>query len=176
MDDFMVVRPERAGDAAAQAQRAAIRGALAAEVNRRLAELDESGGGLGVEVVRADVTALLPPSAKPAFDAVLDAAQTAEQGLAAARTDAARTAQAADRDRDRVLAEAHAAAEEEIGAARGRVAAVLALAQRMDAASRPNLLDQLYRERIAGILKSAGSVTTVDPADSNRLILSGAQP
>jgi regulator of protease activity HflC (stomatin/prohibitin superfamily) len=174
IDDFMVVHT--AGDPAAQAQRAAMRGALVREVNRRLLALQPPEASLGVEATRADVTVLLPPAARFAFEAVLDATQMAAQGLATARTDAARTQQAADQERDRILAEARANADERVGNARAHVAAITALAQRMDPASRPSLLDQLYRERIAGILKQAGSVNTVDMRGGSRVILPGGQP
>ena len=48
--------------------------------------------------------------------------------------------------------------------------------QRMDPATRPSLLEQAYRERIAGILKQAGAVTTVDLRGGTRLILPGSRP
>jgi regulator of protease activity HflC (stomatin/prohibitin superfamily) len=126
---------------------------------------------LGIEVTRADVTALLPPAAKFAFDAVLDATQMAEQGLAGARTDATRAQQRADQERDRVLTEARANADERVATAKAHVAAITALEQRMAPSGRPSLLDQLYRERIAGILKEAGAVSTVDMRGGGRLIL-----
>lgn len=173
LDDFLVVRPERAADPAVQAQRAAMRGDLALAINQRLQALDRQGAGLGVEVVRADVDALLPPSAKQAFDAVLDVTQLADQGLAAARTEAARIAQAGDRESDRALADARASAEERLGDARNKTAAIAALEQRMDPASRPSLLDQAWRERIGPILRGAGSVTAVDARATTRLILPG---
>jgi len=172
LDDFVAVRQERAGDPDAQAQREAVRGELVGQVNRRLGALAGQGAGLGVEVTRADVTALLPPAAKPAFDAVLQAAQMAYQGAADARTEAARLHQAADRDRDRLLAEASAAAAERVGDARARTAPILALERQADPATRPSLLDQAYRERIATVLRSAGSVTAVD-GHGSRIILPG---
>nr|WP_294544705.1 SPFH domain-containing protein [uncultured Rhodopila sp.] len=174
LDDFMVVGRDR--DAAARAQRQAMRGALVQEVNRRLRALQPKEASLGVEATRADVTALLPPAAKFAFDAVLDATQMADQGLAAARTDAARLRQAADQEQDRILAEARANADERVGAARAHVATVAALERRIDPASRPSLLDQVYRTRIAGILKQAGTVNTVDMRGGSRVILPGNQP
>ncbi len=173
LDDVMVVRPEHAADPRAQAQRAAMRGDLVRGVNDRLAALARAGSSLGVEVVRADVVALLPPSAKQAFDQVLDATQMADRGLAAARTDAARTLQAADRDRDRLLADAHAAAAEFLAAARHDTAGILALEQHMDAAARPSLLDQVWRDRIAGILHQAGVVSAIDARAVSHLIVPG---
>jgi regulator of protease activity HflC (stomatin/prohibitin superfamily) len=170
IDDFIVVRGREHGidDAGKQA----VRGAIVQDINRRLGGL----GNLGVEATRADVTALLPPSAKFAFDAVLDAAQMADQGLAAARTDATRNQQAAQQESDRIRAGAHASADEQVRAAIAHVAAITALRQRASPASRPSLLDQTYRERIAGILKQAGAVNTVDTQGGSRLILPGVEP
>jgi hypothetical protein len=37
-------------------------------------------------------------------------------------------------------------------------------------------MEQAYRERIAGILRQAGSVNTVDPRGGSRLLLPAAQP
>jgi regulator of protease activity HflC (stomatin/prohibitin superfamily) len=175
LDDFLAVRPERATDPAAQEARNAVRGDLVATMNRQLQALTIAGAGLGVEITRADVTALLPPSAKPSFDAVLDATQRAEQGLATARTEAARTRQQADRDRDNLLTTAHASAEERIAAARASTAAITALETKMNPATRPSLMDQLYRDRIGAILAQAGTVNTVDAKSVSRLILPGAQ-
>jgi len=177
MDEFLVVRPERdAADPMVEAQRAALRGDLVAEVNRRLHALEGQGAPLGVEVTRADVDVLLPPLAKPGFDAVLEAAQLAEERLASARTDATRTLQAADREHDAVLAAAQAAAAERVGEARAQVAAITALEAGKSPATRPGLLDQIWRERIATVLRQAGSVTTVDAQTGNRLILPAARP
>lgn len=175
LDDFLAVRPERANDPAAQAARAAVRGELVADINKSLSALQHDGASLGVEATRADVTALLPPGAKSAFDAVLEAAQRAEQGLASARTDAAHTLQQADRDRDRILTGAHAAATERVEAARTTTASLSALEARMDATTRPALLDQLYRDRIATVLHQAGGVSAVDAKSVSRVILSGAK-
>lgn len=178
MDQIIVTAQERgpAGNAAAQTRRQELRGELVREINTRLRALANTGSGLGVEVVRADVSAILPPAAKFAFDAVLDATQMAEQGLAAARTDAARILQAADQQRDRLREDARAAAEERVRSAQAQVAAITALEQRTDPAGRPSLLDQVYRERIAGILKQSGSVATVDTRGGSRLVLPGASP
>ena len=63
--------------------------------------------------------------------------------------------QAADRSRDRTLTEAHAAATEFIGQARAEVAAIAALSGHYLGDDRANLIDQLYRERIASIADEA---------------------
>ena len=169
LDDMVVVRVGAPSDAGQQERRNALRGALTDEVNRRLRALGASGAPLGVAVTRADVNTFLPPAAKFAFDAVLEADQMAEQGLAAARTDAARAAQNADHASDALLAAARAAADERTGAARTHEAALSAAES--NPASRASLVDQLYRERIAGILHQAGSVSTVDARSANRLLL-----
>ena len=174
LDDFLAARPERAADPAAQEARNAVRGDLATTMNRTLQALTLAGAPLGVEVTRVDITALLPPSAKTSFDAVLDATQRAEQGLAAARTDAARMRQQAARDADNVLASAHASARERIGNASAAVAGIAALEARMDPKTRPALLDQLYLDRIGPILGQAASVNTVDAKAVSHLILPGA--
>jgi modulator of FtsH protease HflK len=174
LDDFMAVRPERASDPAAQAARNEVRGDLVAAMNRQLQSLAAQGAGLGVEVTRADVTALLPPGAKASFDAVLDATQRAEQGMATARTEAERTRQQSDRDRDSLLTGARAAAEERISQARASTVGITALEAKMDPATRPSLLDQLYRDRIGAIMAQAGSTSAIDPRSVGRLILPGA--
>jgi regulator of protease activity HflC (stomatin/prohibitin superfamily) len=176
LDDFLAVRPERATDPAAQAARAAVRGEIVAEMNQALAALTREGEGLGIEIARADVTALLPPAAKSSFDAVLEASQHADQAMAMARTDAERTRQQADRDRDRIVSGARAAADERVALARTTTATLTALEARMDPASRPALLDQIYRDRIAAILHQAGTITTIDARSVGRVILPGANP
>jgi regulator of protease activity HflC (stomatin/prohibitin superfamily) len=176
LDDFLAVRPERANDPRAQAARQAVRGELVAAMNDGLRALQANGEGLGIEVTRADVTALLPPSAKAAFDAVLEASQRADQGLASARTDAAHTLQQADRDRDRILTGAHAAAAERVQRARSTTAAITAMETTLTPATRPALLDQLYRDRIASVLHQAGGVSTVDAKAVSHVILSGGTP
>jgi regulator of protease activity HflC (stomatin/prohibitin superfamily) len=175
LDDFLAARPERASDPAAQAARNAVRGDLLLTMNRSLRDLAASGAPLGVEITRVDLTALLPPSAKSSFDAVLTATQRAEQGVATARTDATRIRQQAQRDRDSALTAAHAQAEERIAVARSTTASISALEANMDPLARPSLMQQLYRDRIAPILAQAASTNAVDPKSVSRVILPGAQ-
>lgn len=171
LDDFLAVRPERAADPAAQAARNAVRGELASVMNQRLLRLSSAGAGLGIEVTRVDVTALLPPSAKASFDGVLDATQRAEQGLATARTESARIRQQSDRDRDAALTTARAAAEERLARARAATAPILALQSQITVGNRQNMLDQVYRDRIGTVLRQAGTVNAVDGAGVGRVIL-----
>jgi regulator of protease activity HflC (stomatin/prohibitin superfamily) len=174
LDDFLAARAGERRAAGAQLAREALRGALTEAINRRLAALRDSGANLGVAVTRADVDVLLPPSAKIAFDQVLDATQMAEQSIAAARTEATRTLQAADRARDKTLSDANAAATERVSQSSAQVAEITALAGRYAGADHDNLLDQLYRDRIASVLHQAGAVSTV-AADGGRLILPAGQ-
>ena len=171
LDDFLVARPGRMAAGALDALRQEVRDALLAGVNRRLAGL-----ALGVAVTRLDVTASLPPSAKLAFDGVLTASQLAEQGIAAARTEAERIQQQAGRDHDRILAEASAAAAERVSDARAKIATVAALEQQETPATRATLMDRAFRDDAAAVLAKAGRVTTVDPAGGTRVILPGAAP
>ena len=181
LDDVLVARPDAgAGDpgriAALEARRQAMRGDLLAGMNRRLAELAAGGAPLGVAATRIDLDAALPPAAKIAFDGVLVAVQLSGQGVAGARTDAARMTQAADRERDRLLSAAHAAAAERVGEAQARTAPILALQAGMTPASRPAALDQVYRDGIGALLRRAGRVTAVDAAGGARIILPASPP
>ena len=131
-------------------------------------------------VSRIDLDATLPPEAKIAFDGVLVAVQLAEQGIAGARTEATRTRQAAGREQDLVLAAAHASAAERVGEARARTAAIVAIQASMTAATRPAILDQVFREQLAGVMHRAGRVSAVDAAGGatggTRVILPAALP
>jgi regulator of protease activity HflC (stomatin/prohibitin superfamily) len=176
LDDFLVARPERRSIAAFDAsfRRQRLAGDLAAAMNRRLLSLTRQGADLGVEVRRIDIVAMLPPVAKSAFDAVLTVTQTADQETAAAQTEAATMRAQANRDRDRVLSEAAAAAEETIGRATADAAEIRALEQAVaDPGHRQSILAEYYREQIGRILAGAGQVTTIDPRDAQRLILPG---
>lgn len=177
LDDFLVARPDRNSnaDAAVEARRQAIRGDLMVEMNRRLAALAANGTPLGIAVSRIDPEATLPPSAKIAFDSVLVASQMAEQGIAGARTEATRTLQESDRERDRLLAAAHASGQERVSDAATKTADVTALQARMTPQTRDFLFDQLYRDRLIKLLHNAGSLTAVDPR-GGRIILPGAKP
>jgi regulator of protease activity HflC (stomatin/prohibitin superfamily) len=171
IDDFMAVRAGQGDESHIAALRQAVRGDLVRAVQSRLDALAKAGAPLGVEVTRADVNALLPLAAKPGFDAVLEATQLAEEALASARTDAARTLQDADQERDRIIAAANAGAAERVGEAHRQVATILLLAGRGVAEGRQGLLEQIWRDRVRAILRQAGSVVAVDPAGGSRLIL-----
>ncbi len=184
LDDFLVASPgagalHRDGSegAAREAAREALRDELLEAVAVRLRRLDAAGAPLGVALDRLDLTAFLPPAAKLAFDAVLTATQVADRGAAAARTDAARTLQAADQARDHLLDAARAAATERVSAARTDVTAVAALEAAQTPATRDALVRQTYLDAAARVLSRAGSVTAVDPRDGGtRLVLPGAPP
>lgn len=176
LDDFLVTEAGSAARPDAASARQAVRDELAAVMNRRLAALALAGGGLGIEIMRIDLTATLPPPAKRAYDAVLSATQRADQALARARTDAERIRQQAARERDRLLATAHAQAAERVGAARTDTARIAALAAQEDPAHPADLLARVWRERIAQVLHQVGQVTAVDERGGMRLILSGRAP
>jgi hypothetical protein len=100
----------------------------------------------------------------------------AEQSVASARTDAMRTLQAAQRGRDQTLTEARAAVSERVGQARAQVASIQSLAGRMRGSDRADLIDQIYRERLAAVFHQGAAITAVDPAGMSRLILPSGPP
>ncbi|WNZ78467.1 protease modulator HflK [Pseudomonas sp. P105] len=174
LDTILVARPELIGrDNQAAERRERLRSDLLQGINRRLADLAATGQGLGIEVVRVDVQSSLPGAAVSAFNAVLTASQQADQAVANARTEAEKLTQTAREDADRALQIAHAQATERLAKASADTATVLSLAKTQE--SDPQMLLRLYRERIPGILRQAGSVTTVDPQDDSRLIIQGAE-
>jgi regulator of protease activity HflC (stomatin/prohibitin superfamily) len=144
---------------------------IAGELKDALAGLEKSGAGLDVQIVRTDVAAALPPGAGSAGEADV---QQAEARLAATRAEAAGRLQQSDRDRAGIFADARAQAAERIAFARSSTATLTALESRMNQAARPALLADLYRERIATILRQAGSVTTVDPKSVSKVIIPDA--
>jgi regulator of protease activity HflC (stomatin/prohibitin superfamily) len=186
LDDFLVARPDQdtnatsgaSTEAAATlaARRQTLRSELVVAINRRLQALQLSGSDLGVSVGRVDLEALLPPVAKAAFDAVLTAAQIADQGAAAARTDAAHMTQEADRRRDQLLTEASAAAEERLRSATADTARVDAWAAQETPENRDMLFSHAYQDQIATILRQAGEVTAVDMRGGQQLVLPGPTP
>jgi modulator of FtsH protease HflK len=178
LDDFLVARPEEATQAAAAGnagRRMATGKAMLSTINQSLAQLKDQGADLGVEITRVDVVALLPPLAKSAFDDVLTASQMADQTEAAARTDAARTTQEAQRAYDRTRSEATAAAQELSSLAHEQVADVEVLHTKMTPTNRESLLAQYYRDRIGAVLGKIGQVTTVDMRGRAPIIIQGPQ-
>jgi len=186
LDDFLVAQPDQTEDDATDtsspavlslaARRQALRSDLVAVMNARLTALRRTGQDLGVAVSRVDLVALLPPVAKAAFDAVLTAAQIADQGAAAARTDAARMTQEADQQRDQMLAAASAAADERIRTAMADTDPVDALEAQETPANRSTLLTHAYQDQIAAILQRVGDVTAVDMRGGKQLVLPGPMP
>ncbi len=126
-----------------------------------------------MEIDRIDMTAWLPPEAKSAFDAVLIATQTADRGVAVARTDAERRRQEASRLRDQLLADAQARAQEFTSSATVNTAAILALEQEETPPTRSSLLLREYRAKVADIMNHVGSATLIDPQGAARLLLPG---
>jgi modulator of FtsH protease HflK len=181
LNDFLVARPNSDATGASQPATplsAAVRDELLADVNDRLKNLSAAGNPMGVEVDRIDVTAQLPAVAKVAFDSVLTATQAADQNVATARTEAERRHQGAEREHDRLLSAAQATAAERITAARVDTASIMALESEIQSfknagssQTRENLLLQVYRDRVAGIMGRVGSVTLIDPQSGTRFVM-----
>ena len=177
LDTILVARPERnVGSDAARTGRESLRADLVAEMNRRLDDLASHSVSLGVRVSRVDLLPSIPAEAKGAFDSVLFSLQQAQTRIAQARTEAEMTLQKANQDRDRILTDAQAHAEEQVTQARARTAAILALSADTQGLSGDMLARQLYQEQIVGVLGQAGKVFSADAAGAARLILpAGAQ-
>jgi regulator of protease activity HflC (stomatin/prohibitin superfamily) len=175
LNDFLVVQTTGTEGAAAtpQALSGEVRSALTQNMNTRLRELADGGSPLGVEIERIDMTAWLPPQAKSAFDAVLIATQTADRGLAMARTEAERRTQEASRLHDQLLADAQARALEFTSSASVNTAAILALEHEVTPATRGSLLLREYRAKVADIMNKVGAATLVDPQGGTRVLLPG---
>jgi len=178
LDTILVARPELIGQANAgndgAEQRERLRSDLLRGVNQQLIALQMSGMGLGIEATRIDVQSALPRDTINAFNAVLTASQQAEQGIADARTEAARILQIATQASDRSLQVASALASERLSKAQTDTATVLHLADSVKKGTEPGLLMRVYRERMPGILAKAGSITTVNPGEDAQVIVPGA--
>ncbi len=174
IDTILVARPEKEAGGNSLASREQLRADLLNAVNRRLEQLAEQGTGLGIVVSRVDVAASLPSSAKYAFDLVLRNAQKADQDIAIARTDAERIAQTANQERDRILTDAQAAAEETVTQAKTRTAEITALIPQLHGPSGKAIANRLYYDRIGKVLTKAQQVDTFDPKSGTHLVLPGA--
>jgi modulator of FtsH protease HflK len=153
-----------------------VRESLLREMNNRLHALAAAGGDLGVEVERIDLTPSFPPDAKAAYDRVLVATQTADRGVAMARTDAERRRQQANNEAEQLVTAAQATAKETVTKASVDTASILALVNdERTFQSRDSLLLREYRARVANIM-STGRVTLVDPKSGARVVLPGKQP
>ena len=150
-----------------------FRADLVAEMNHRLAALAADGPGLGITVSRIDLTASLPAEAKAAFDQVLTVTQTADREVAVARADAARITQSAHQEQERILTQAAALAAERDSEARSRTASITAINPRYAGLARQALVNRIYYERIAALLRKAGRVDAIDPRSASQRYLPG---
>lgn len=176
LDSILVARPEVAAQAEEAAKRERLRSDLLNAVNRRLDDLAAQGVGLGIRVGRVDLAAALPIGARTAFDDVLTATQNAETDIAVSRTKAQISNQQSNREKDRVLTDATARAEETVTDATTRAAPIAALAQQAQGPSRTMLLTRLYYDRASSLLRKAGHVEALDSSDNVRVILPGDAP
>jgi len=124
-------------------------------------------------VSRVDLTASLPAAAKAAFDEVLTSTQRADRDLGETRADATKTTQRANEERERILAEAAALAAERRTEARTRTASIAAIGPQYASEARAALINRIYYERAAALLKKAGRIDAVDPRSSGQLYLPG---
>lgn len=186
LNQFLVVNNPAAATVTAIGAGAASRGAVAAlrteirdrlleDVNDRLQALASAGAPLGAHVERVDMTAWLPPQAKSAFDQVLVAAQSADEEVAEARTDAERRRQGATQLSEQLVASAQARAQELVSNAGVDTAGIVALEREETPVTRSSLLLQQYRSGISEVMKRVGAVTLVDPKSGARFVMPGNQ-
>ncbi len=180
LNDFLVVQTNADQNNNVIALRSEVRESLLGTMNDRLAALNASGTGLGVEIEQIDLTPSLPPDAKAAFDQVLVATQAADRGVALARTDAEHERQQADIEAEHLVSDAQATAKEIVSTASVDTASIQALEHEESTFhsrnSRNSLLLREYRARVADIMNRTGRVTLVDPKTGVRVVLPGKQP
>jgi regulator of protease activity HflC (stomatin/prohibitin superfamily) len=180
LNDFLVV-PDNAQQVAegeggtVVALRAEVRERLLQSVNARLQALSAAGTPLGVDIERIDMTPLLPPEAKSAFDAVLVAEQAADRGIATASTDAERRRQGATQLSEQLISSAQATAQEMVSTAKVATSVILPLEREESALTRSSLLLNQYRARVSDIMNRVGAVTLVDPKSGVRFLMPGKQ-
>jgi regulator of protease activity HflC (stomatin/prohibitin superfamily) len=178
LDTILVARPELEPrlNAAARAGREQLRADLMNAINHRLEALAEQGAGLGIMVSRVDLAAAIPFAAKSAFDQVLIASQQAEADIAQARARATLTAQQANQDKDRIVADFAAKAEERTTEAKARTATISALIRSSPGLSGQTLINRLYYDRIGPLLAKAARVDIFDQNGGINLMLPGPVP
>ena len=175
LDAILVARPENAARNAEAARRERLRADLVNAVNARLQKLTDQGAGLGVTVSRVDLVPSIPRGAHDAFDSVLAVTQDSERAIAAAQTNKEIISQKANSDKDRIISDATAAAEENISKATVATASITALGKNTQDMSREMQMSRLYYDRIGAILKKAGKVQVVF-GDGTSRTLSGGTP
>jgi hypothetical protein len=151
-------------------------GEIASFASESLDALARDGGGAGVSLTGVEGVASLPAAVRARVDVAEAEVLRAEGALASVRAASGRQLQETDHDRDRMFVEARKAAAARISAARDHAAELTGLEARMSAASRPVLLADYYRERIAAILRQAGSVSTVDPKSVSKVVIPDSGP
>jgi hypothetical protein len=84
-------------------------------------------------------------------------------------------AQQANRERDSIVAQAAAKAEEQVNEARTRTAAIAALAGEAPGLSRQTLINRLYFDRVGRILAKAASVEAIARDAGSHVIVPGPE-
>jgi regulator of protease activity HflC (stomatin/prohibitin superfamily) len=173
LDSVLVARPEIASEATEVRRRERLRSDLMNAVNRRLEELGGQGASLGIVVSRVDLVPSIPAGAKEAFENVLVVTQDAQAMAANARTNAQMISQEANRNKDRIAADATAAAEESVTNAKTQISSIAALEQQSHDMSRSMQLTRVYYDHVGPLLRKARRVEVIDPRGTVRTILPG---
>lgn len=174
LDTILVARPETLqNDSRAAQERSRLRNDLKQMLAKDLQQLKGSDNDPGITLERVDIASSLPQDAVAAFNSVLTATQQAEQKIAQAQNDATLRLQKAQQQADRVLQQAEASSSEMHARAEVSTQTITKLAEARADGRDPGMLQRLWRDKIAKILSSAGQVITVNPQESNQLILPG---
>lgn len=144
-------------DATAQRERESLRAEVAGLVDAGASRL-----GLGIAISRVDLVVSLPTSARASFANVVAAESAAATDIAQARTAAERQVQEARTAADGLLADAQSRARELIARARVATTALSTALEEHDPTRRQLLVERIWHERVAGILRKAGPITAVD--------------
>jgi regulator of protease activity HflC (stomatin/prohibitin superfamily) len=176
LDSILVTSLDMDVTDAGGASRESFRSDLVRETNRRLDALAAQGAGLGVRISRVDIATALPGGAKAAYDQVLLAAQTADAGIAKAKTEATRIATTASERRSHILADAEAQAAERQAEAISTATLMAGLASEMQGNAGVAQRRTLYDARVGALLNRAREVNAVDPQGASRLLLPGPGP
>ncbi len=173
LDEILVARPENASRVAEAARRERLRADIMNAVNRRLQSLADQDASLGVIVSRVDLVPSIPRGAHDAFDSVLAVTQDSERAIAASQTNKEITLQKANSDKDRIVSDATAKAQENVSNATAATASIAALGSVNKDMSRDMTMSRLYYDRIGAILKKAGKVQLVSNTGA---VASGGKP
>ncbi|MFW5752647.1 MAG: hypothetical protein ACOCYV_01210, partial [Planctomycetota bacterium] len=148
-----------------------VQAAIAARINRRLAQPQADPG---IRVRRVDLTVGLPAIAREAFATAQSAATEASRSVAQARSGAREHRQEATRRAEGRRAQAQGAAAERISHARIVANDVAALLEGGSAASPRALRERIWNRRVLPLLRAARRCVVLAPGQHDRVLIAPA--